>query len=433
MSIWLLVKREIIHKKTGFLSGVFSLLMATAGFIAVSIVLQSHDAATEKMHEEMEGALRFEMAEQEDYYRRIMRDIGYNLFIIHKEQSESELRTLGYPTTYLDYEDVWKLAHGESATMNHLLPVLQKRIAWEEQNMEIMLSGIRGQVPVFAKPRFLTEEGEYRSPMTERVPDGMTDLGHDVATSLELSSGDEITIKGESFLVNRIYPSRGTINDMTVWIPLDKAQAIFGKEGKINGIYALECLQSLNVPGGVVGQVTAILPHVKVQKFSSQIEARIDVRQRAQEGHKEVVASVMAHRETSREQMERFASVLIPLLVFGAGAWIFILIYNNMRERRAETGIFRAVGISKGSVLKIFLAKAVVMGVAGGVTGCFLGLGLGMWWGEVEWAAGTGLAVLNFRTLLAGLLLAPVLSFLAGLLPALLASNQEPAVILRKD
>jgi len=433
MSIWLLVKREIAHKKIGFLTGVLSLVIATAGFVAGTTLLRSHDLATEQVQIEMERELRAEMTQQEDFYRRTMRDMGYNVLIIHNEQNESELRTLGHPTTYMDYEDVWKLAEGDLETLNHLLPVLQEKMYWNEADLDIMLTGIRGQVPVFSKPEFLTEDDEYRSPITERVPEGKADIGYALAVSLELATGDPVTIQGETFRVNRIYPQRGTTDDITVWIPLDRAQYLLGREGKINGIFALECVCDLDEIGGISEEVTAILPHTKVFEFTSLIAVRADVRKRAEEAHHEVVRSIMAQREALRSEMERFASVVIPLLVVGAGVWIFLLIYNNMRERRSEIGIFRAVGYMRSAVLKIFLIKALIMGLAGGIIGCILGIALGFSWSETELAVGGIAGIISTQALLAGLLLAPVLAFTAGLLPAVMAANQDPAVILRED
>lgn len=433
MNIRLLVKREILHNKSGFLTGVFSLIVATAGFVAASTLLHNHDYVTEQIQIELERELRAEMKEQEDFYRRVMRDMGYNVLIINRSQNESELRTLGHPNTYLDYDDVWELAYGDLQTLNHLLPVLQENFRWEEENLEIMLSGIRGQVPVFSKPEFLTEDGQYRSPITERVPDGNADLGYQVALSTGLETGDPLTIAGETFRVNRIYPQRGGTDDLTVWIPLEQAQSILGREGKINGIFALECVCDLDELGEITEEVTAILPHAKVYEFTSLIAARSHVRQRAEEAHNEIVRSAMAHRESLRNEKERFASVIIPLLVAGAGIWIFLLIYNNMRERRAEIGIFRTVGYQRSTILKIFLMKALIMGIAGGLLGCTLGIALGYSWTGAEWS-GTGFSgIISTQILAAGLLLAPVLAFTAGFIPAVLAANQDPAVILRED
>src|SRR5208283_3845947 len=59
-------------------------------------------------------------------------------------------------------------------------------------------------------------------------------------------------------------------------------------------------------------------------------------------------------------------------LVVGA-----FLIYNTISvsvvRRRAEIGILRAVGASRGAVLGLFLAEALLLGVAGSVAGVLLG------------------------------------------------------------
>ncbi len=433
MNLWQLVKKELSHKKFGFVTGVLSLAAATAAVVAGSALLAGHDMATARMRLDMEKQLRKEMTEQEDYYRRVMRDMGHNVLIINEEQDEAELRNLGHPTTYLDYDDVWKLAHAGIETLNHLLPVLQERIFWEERETEIMLSGIRGQVPVFSKPEFLTDEDEYRSPIVERVPEGKADLGYTVATRLGLRPGEAIEIKGEEFTVNRVYPQRGTTDDIAVWIPLDMAQGILGREGKINGIFALECVCELDELGMVTEEVRSVLPHARVYEFTSLIDARHHVRGRAEEAHREVVASVMSHREASREEMERFASLVVPFLAAGAGIWIFVLIFNNMRERRGEIGILRAVGFLRTSVLAIFLMKAAIMGIAGGVLGCIIGAAAGVGWSAVDLSGAAFTELVRPAVIAAGLLLAPVLSLAAAFIPAVLAANQDPAAILREE
>ena len=53
------------------------------------------------------------------------------------------------------------------------------------------------------------------------------------------------------------------------------------------------------------------------------------------------------------------------------------LIYNTISvsvvRRRAEIGIVRALGATRGAVMTAFLGEAVCFGVAGGVLGIFLG------------------------------------------------------------
>jgi putative ABC transport system permease protein len=431
MSIWLIVAREFRHKRFAFLTGVLSLSIATAGVIGALSLLRGHDLATERLLIDKERELRAEMVALEDDYRIIMRNMGYNVLIVSREQDFQRLQAAGHADTYLDYRDVWRIAESGLESLNHLLPVLQGRVRWREGDSEIMISGVRGQVPVYGKPGHLTEEHEYRSPIMERVPEGKADLGHEIATSAGLRPGDRITIRGEVFEVNRVFPRRGTRDDLIVWIPLDKAQAILGKPGKISGILALECVCHSDRLGTLHRQVEAILPHAKVFEFSSLIAARADVRERAADLHRQVMASTIAHRVGLRQEKERLAFILIPVLLLGATAWIFFLVFNNVRERRHEIGILRAVGFKRSLVLRVFLGKALLMGLIGGTIGSLLGTLLGVAWTSIELPSAAG--VPSVPLLLAGLLLAPVLALAAGFIPAVMAANQDPAVMLSEQ
>jgi putative ABC transport system permease protein len=394
-------------------------------------LLKADELATEKRFIEKERQLNEEMVQLEDDYRIIMRNMGYNILIVNKGQDMGELERLGYATTYMNYEDVWKLAESGIKTLNHLLPVLQEKIHWKEKDFDIYLSGIRGQVPVYSKPGHLTADFEYRSPIMERVPDGMADIGEEIAKSLNLRPGDKITIQGEQFEINRIYPQKGTKDDLTVWVPLDKAQYILGKKDLINGILALECVCVSETTGQAKKEIVEILPDVKVFEFSSLIAARADVRKRAEELHEEIMTAEIVNQKQLRREKEGLASILVIILIAGASAWIFVMILNNVRERKQEIGILRAIGFSRIKVLHIFLGKSAIMGLVAGLAGCLAGIFLGIYW------SGAGLnsynQLLNAGILVPGLLLSPVLALAAGFIPSLIAATQDPATVLSNE
>jgi putative ABC transport system permease protein len=52
--------------------------------------------------------------------------------------------------------------------------------------------------------------------------------------------------------------------------------------------------------------------------------------------------------------------------------------YANVFERRREIGTLMALGANSGLVLRIFLLKALILGVAGGIGGYVLGTILAM-------------------------------------------------------
>ncbi len=431
MNIWKIIKKELGHKKFGFITGTLSLIIATAGFVIVIILLRADELATQQILIEKEKELKEEMVQLEDDYRIIMRKMGYNVLILNKDQSISELEKNGYATTYMDYNDAWVLAESGIKTLNHLLPVLQEKIYWEEMDTEIYLTGIRGQVPVYSKPAHLTDDFEYRSPIMERVPEGKADLGEDIAKSLNLRPGDKINIKGEEFEVNKVYSQKGTKDDLSVWIPLDKAQSILERPDKINGILALQCVCVSDDLGQLKEEIKSALPHTKVFEFSSLIAARADVRKRAEKLHEEIMTAEITHQMELRREKERLASILVIILIVVASIWIFMMILNNVRERKHEIGILRAIGFNRKKVLQIFLGKSALMGAVAGVAGCLAGILLGILW------SGTDLnnsgELLSASIIIPGLLLSPVLALAAGFIPSLMAAIQDPAIILSEE
>ena len=110
--------------------------------------------------------------------------------------------------------------------------------------------------------------------------------------------------------------------------------------------------------------------------------------------------------------------MLVPVTILAAAAWVAFLAFQNVRERRSEIGILRALGMRGSGVLAIILAKAALTGLVGAVVG-FLGGSF-----SVGRFAGTA------PTLALVLILSPVLSALAAWVPALVASRQDPAVTL---
>ena len=433
MNIWLIIKRELGHKKYGFITGVLSLIIATAGVVAATILLRGDELATEQMFIQKEKELREKMVRLEDDYRKIMREMGYNVLILNSEQSIAELEKEGYATTYLDYEDVWKIAESGIKTLNHLLPILQERIYWEKKNADILLTGIEGQVPVYSKPAHLTGDDEYRSPIMERVPEGKANIGKEIAVSLNISSGDTIRIKGEEFEVNRIYPKKGTSDDLSIWIPLNKAQSILGRPDKINGILALQCVCNTEDMGQLKEDVKAVLPQTKVFEFSSLITARADVRERAAALHEKMISDEMENQKEMRQKKERMASILVIFLIAGASVWIFVQILNNVRERKYEIGILRGIGFRREQVLSIFLGKSALMGLVAGIAGCLAGIWLGLMWSSIEFPNIGSANLISSSTIILGLLLAPILALTAGFLPSVMAANQDPAVILSEQ
>jgi ABC-type antimicrobial peptide transport system permease subunit len=101
-----------------------------------------------------------------------------------------------------------------------------------------------------------------------------------------------------------------------------------------------------------------------------------------------------------------------------------------------EIGIFRAIGIGSRQILILFLSRHLLLGAMGGA----LGFGAGVLSAVYFVAVREGVRVHAIETDIswAGLLLVSVagaatLSLIAGWIPALLATRQDPADVLREE
>lgn len=426
MTIRELILKEIAHRKLSFAVGLFSVVIAVACLVGAFTLLSAHDLRTERIIELKEAATREEMARMEDDYRKIMRRLGYNVLILHKDQDLADLHARGHANKYFPLEWATRLADGKIETLNHLLPVLQQKIVWPERRREIVLTGIHGQVP-------LLHRRIERSPIMETVPEGKADIGHEIAGGLNLSPGDKLTLMGREFVVNKSFPRRGNQDDNTIWINLKQAQEMLNRPGMINGILALECICTYDSLGKIAEEVEGMLPEAQVFEFSSLVIARAEARGRAAEAHKSAIEQEKANRVALKQAREGFASVLAPLVLIGCMVWIALLTYGNVRERRSEIGILRALGVRSGQIVRVFVGKAVLMGLIGGFLGFGVGLLAGSLWGEQDVIALNPLQLFDARLFAAVLVGSPVLAGLAGWSPALLAADQDPARVLREE
>lgn len=433
MSIWSIIGKEMRHNPTQVAIGLLCIIVAS-GLVMGSVTLLSvHDLNSERIIDQKERETRAEMLALENDYRLMMRRLGYNVLILHADESLDALRLQGSPTTTLPEQYVFDLSTGGIENLNHFLPILQQRATWEEQGREILLCGIMGQVPNFQKPEFLTAEGRYRNPIREVLPPGAIEVGYDLARSAGISPGDTVTLFGEEFTVHRVHSRTGNDDDVTVWCNLEKVQGWFNLAGRINGILALECVCDFEEFGRVEQEVRGILPDTQVLEFGTILRARFDARARAAAMRESAIDSEIAYRAQLGGQRQRLVRFLVPVVVAGAGVWIFFLIMSNVKERRGEIAVMRTVGVGQRTIMGVFLGKAALMGAAGSVIGCLLGLiGVAAWEGIPVWTGDFGLVL---RPGMAALTLVGtlVLAVVAGWIPALKAARLDPATILREE
>ena len=115
---------------------------------------------------------------------------------------------------------------------------------------------------------------------------------------------------------------------------------------------------------------------------------------------------------------------------------IGIITYISVLERTKEIGILRSIGASKGDISKVFNAETAIVGFIAGMIGITVTVLLNFpisWF--VQWLAGmSGInAVLPWWGALGLVAISMILTLIAGLFPATLASKKDPVEALRTE
>ena len=425
MNLHRLMFREILHRKLSFMLGVVSASMAVACLVAELAILKKHDLRTDQIIAAKEAETRQQMAKLEDDYRKLMLKMGFNVLILPKDQNLSDLYADDFASKYMPEEYATRLARSRVATINHVLPSLQQKVKWPERERTVLLMGVRGEVYI---------QSNQQKPLLEPVPPGTMILGHELASNLSLKPDDKTRFMGREFTVAKINPERGNKDDITVWISLAEAQELLGKPGLINGILALDCTcDTLDRLGRIRPEIAQILPDTQVIEYASQALTRAEARQRAAAEAQATIHREREGRSKLRAEREALAAVLVPVVMVGSGVWIGLLALANVRDRRGEIGILRALGLRTYQLLFIILGKAAVIGLAGGCVGYVAGRAIGALWREAPGAPPMALPLMDARLLLLVLVATPLLAVVASWLPAISAAQQDPAMALREE
>ena len=428
MKIRQLVRKEIFHRKINYSLSVFATLIATASLVGSIVLLRLHDVRTNSILEQKEFELQVRMNRLNDDTRKAMLKLGFNLVILPKDQNLADWYSNDYSTQYMPESYADRLAGSDIVSVRHILPSLQQKILWPERRRNIILMGTRGEVPnLHLSPQ---------KPLIQPVPEGTIILGYELHQSMQIRVNDRVKLLGRSFAVKECYPERGNKDDITAWIHLKDAQELLGKEGRINAILALECLCTGNALPTIRKELAAILPGTQVIERESRALARAEARIQVGNESAKTLEEEKRGRDILRSERERMASVLVPVILLTCALWVAVMGFINVRSRREEIGILRTVGVSARRIFMLFVWKHISIGILGGLLGLILGV-------SVVFLVANSNSDIPIRTLgtlpfwfeMAGLAVigASLLAVIAGWLPAMVASRQDPAEVLREE
>jgi len=445
MTLWRLVRREITHRKLNFALGVLSVLAAAGSLAATVTLLRAHDVRTEKLVGEKIAEVNKEVArrrrianqraaELEEAYRKIMLKFGYNLLILPAGQSVTDYHVGGGAEATMPESTVKTLSESGIMTVRHLLPIVQRKqvLVAGGRRKEAYLVGCRGEVPLAHR--------DPKKPLLATVPAGKIILGHEVARELGVTPGETVRTLDVDFEVFKVYEARGNQDDFSAWIELAEAQKLLGLEGRITGILALSCLCTHAELDTITRDIARILPGTRVHTMVNDAVIRYESRVRAAEeaNDRKRLAMLQGDADIQREKDSRaelkaeiqgLTGWIVPLVLVASALAVALLALGNVRDRRREIGVLRALGLRSRQVFAVFLAKAVLTGIVGACAGYTIGFAA-----AAAWAKSLTLGQI-FNPLVPSVVVpaAAALAALASWAPATLAARQDPAVVLREE
>ncbi len=376
-----LILKELWHHRWNSLWTVAALTAAVALLVAFRLTSEASERET----------------------RRVMRDLGFNLRIIPAATDDGALWSKGHSDVTMPEEYVRTLADqkGVFMTFNHLTATLRRR--YPLARGELILEGVSPSI---------SDEG--KKPMGFTLPKGQLYLGSTAAQLLQTRRGAEVTLGGRSFIVERVLSESGTDDDIRVYGHLADIQAVLDLPGRINEIQAVDCL-CLTADKDPLAQMRSALATMLPDTRVLHVRALADARAR------------------QRQMAEKYAAFSTPLTLAIAGLWVGTLAILNVRQRRPEIGLWRALGYGSTRLSGLFLGKAVLLGSVGGLIGAIAGTLVALAFGPSIFHVTANSLAWNPTLVLLAVTLTPAFAAFVSFVPAMIALNQDPIETLRAE
>lgn len=277
------------------------------------------------------------------------------------------------------------------------------------------------------------------SPVAENITAGrylnakdedMLVIGQGLATAMDISVGDRITMVGGSryeqtrqrtMTVVGIYDvGVPTVEKGMVYLSLSEAQNLFGLEGEVTEVVV--SLEQIGQEAGVVAHINRTSPGYEVETWVNSMP------------------ELKQTMDMKTSVMNVFGIILVAIAAIG----ILNLLMMAVFERTREIGIFGALGLKPRQITILFLLEGTLIGVMGAILGTILGLALTGALGLVGIDYSQFADLTEYTALITGkiypefvpqkvlthALTLAIVATLAALYPAREASRREPAEAL---
>jgi putative ABC transport system permease protein len=217
-------------------------------------------------------------------------------------------------------------------------------VATTVNGTSVMAVGFDPQQESALKTWWDISKGRYPEQQNEAL------LGDRASSALGVDVGDPISLNDEELTVVGVLQETGSQDDYQVFAPLGTVQKAFGKEGSISSV-----------------DVRALCSACPVETIAASINKSIP-------GVRAVAVQQIAESEMNLVmKVNRFMLALAAItLVVGVFAVVSTMM-SSVHERTKDIGIMKAVGASRGQIVRMFVYEAVAVGLIGGIMGYVAG------------------------------------------------------------
>jgi len=240
-------------------------------------------------------------------------------------------------------------------------------------------------------------------------------IGIELARNLGATVGDKLNIQAASG-ANRVLTISGLVdlgnkgaNQRTAYVALRTAQSLLGM---IGGVTTIDM---------TVRDIYAAEDIAQRIQAANAVEADSWIKTNAQ------FFTAVRAQETSNTLIRLFVALSVA---FGIAAVLIV----SVIQRSKDIGILRAMGTSRGQILRMFLLQGGLLGFVGSLFGATLGAFALIYWHSVaRQPDGSELfpLILERQLFIATALLATLTGLLAATAPAVRAAKLDPVVAIR--